>query len=256
MTTTSSNFRQLLEQEIDSQLGSNFTVLGSHPSAKKIILGIISVESGSGMNWKNVSVLHQLLPATSGFGKSYENHPIIKSARKDITKNPTYLNHGRTAHSLLGCMGAYLIRGLESGKGFPYVQNSYKGLAESIGLLVDPGESISALFTEDIDGLRRGLVAGMCIIEHNYKTNLRNKDRDAAMQQAVRNHLGDPNVSDVITGISSNDYLARVMNSANQASSKSPGSKYGQMAVNTIRNKPDSSGVTSKASAPGCGTSV
>lgn len=254
--TTSSNFRQLLEAEIDVQLGNNFSVLGDHPSAKKIILGVISVESGTGMSWRNVSIPHQLLPATAGFGKAYENHPIIKAARQNPSIDPTNLNDGRTAHSLLGCMGAYLIRGLETGRGFPYVQVPYRSVAESVGLLVNPGESIKALFTEDIEGLRRGLVAGMCILEYNYKNALKTRDKDAAIQRAVRLHLGDPNAADAVTGISNNDYLARVMNNANKASSPDPGAKYGERAVNIVRNAPVKSGVTHKRNAPGCGTTV
>lgn len=261
--TASSNFLQVLEREIDAQLGSNFSVLGSHPSAHKIIMGVIGVETGVGYGWRAVNLPHQLLPATVGFGKAFEAHHVVKANRNIAAINQANLTQGRQAHSLLGCMGAYLIRGLHQGpKGFPHVQSSYSSVAESVGLLVSPGESISEKFTQDVEGLRRGLVAGMCVLEYNYKIYTRSNpgDKDLAMRKTVSSHLGDPNAFDVVTGINSSDYLARVMNTANGyarststvTSSSTPDVRYSDIAKNSVKNSPDSSGVTTPGSKPGC----
>lgn len=252
--SASSEFRQALKAEIDTQLGSNFSILGGYPDVDKIIIGVISVESGQGLNWNNVSVAHKIVPATSGFGKSVEEHQVIKAARANLALNQGNINHGRLAQSLLGCMGAYLMRGLQNGpKGFPHVQGSYSGIAESIGLLVSPGQSITALFTQDQEGLRRGLVAGLCVLEYNYKIYIRkyNGDKTKAIQQTVRVHLGDPNSADVVTGINSSDYLDRVMKNANGYASSSGANKYSGMATNAIKAAVNTG--SSPGTAPGCG---
>lgn len=252
--SSSSEFRQALQAEINTQLGGNFSVLGSHPDVDKIIIGVIAVESGQGLNWNNVNVAHRTVPATSGFGKSVEQHQVIKAARANLALNQGNINHGRLAQSLLGCMGAYLIRGLQNGpRGFPHVQGSYSGIAESIGLLVSPGQSITALFTQDEVGLRRGLVAGLCVLEYNYKIYLRkySGDKNKAIQQTVRVHLGDPNSADVITGINSSDYLDRVMKNANGYSSSSGANKYSGMATNSIKSAVNTG--SGPGTAPGCG---
>lgn len=255
----SSNFRQLLEAEVRSQLSTNFPTLGNHPRATEYILGVVGVESGSGYNWGNVSVRHQVLSGASGIGKAYENHPVILQARKTTALDQTNITQGRQAHSLLGTLGAYLIRGLATGaKSFPHVQGSYKEIAESVGCLVNAGESLFSLFTEDLAGLKRGLVPGMCILEYNYKIALRQKagNKDQAIYLAIRRHLGDPNAADSITGITSSDYLARVMNNANGVSNSkygsSPGREYAHVSTSTTRSSPESSGVTTPGSAPGC----
>lgn len=253
--TGNSDFLQSLKAEIATQLGGNFPVLGRYPDADRIILGIISVESGKGMGWGNVNVAHEMVPATSGFGKSYEAHQVVRAARtQTYTVNQTNLSHGRLAQSLMGCMGAYLIRGLQNGPGgFPHVQVGYSGVAESVGLLVNPGDSVTALFTPDAVGLRRGLVAGLCIFEHNYKLFLKkyNGNQTNAIQNAVRVHLGDPTSADVVTGISTSDYLARVMNNANSSASGPSAKNYMSTSsggVKTASNSQRSPGVT-----PGCG---
>ncbi len=251
-----SNFLQLLKSEIASQLSTNFTQLGSHPRAADYVLGVIGTESGMGFSWKNVSIKHAVLSGTSGIGKAYEQHPIIVNARKSVVIDQTNVTQGRQAHSLMGALGAYLIRGLQSGaKSFPHVQGKYKEIAEGIGCLVEPGQSISSLFTEDLAGLKRGLVPGLCILEYNYSNCLKKYggDKDKAVYQAIRLHLGDPNAADSVTGISSSDYLAKVMNTSNQTSGASGGSKiYNAISQNTTRYTPETSGVTAKGSAPGC----
>lgn len=260
-TAVSSNFRQVLESEIDSLLGGSFSVLGQNPMALRVIVGVIAVESGAGLSWSNVDVAHKPVPATIGFGKAFENHHVVKAARKISAIDQTNLSQGRVAHSLLGCMGAYLIRGLHrEPRGFPHVQASYSGLAESVGVLVNPGESLTALFTRDRTGLVRGLVAGMCVMEYNYKIYLSKYSGDMrrALQQTVRVHLGDPNSVDAVTGINSGDYLARVMNHANEYSSAVSGAsalsdiKYSSLQNNSARESPDSSGVSGRGSSPGC----
>ncbi len=252
--TTDSSFKQALLGEISTQLGGTFSFLGNYPDVDKIIIGVIATESGSGLSWSNVSVKHQIVPATSGFGLSFEQHPVVIAARKNVVINQGNLSQGRLAQSLLGCMGAYLIRGLQQGvKSFGLVQNNYKAYCESIGLLVDPGQSITALFTEDPDGLRRGLVAGLCILDANYKTYMSkySGDKNAAMQKTIRSHLGDPNSTDVVTGISSNDYLARVMNNANAFSNSSGASRYSSMATGAIKQAVNTG--SSPGTTPGCG---
>lgn len=254
-----SNFRQVYELEIKNQLDTNFRVLANHPKAVAYIVGITCVESGSGLSWKNVSVKHQVLPSTQGFGKYFEQHQVTLAARKNPSVNQTNLTQGRQAQSLLGCMGAYLIRGLQNGpKGFPHVQKDYSAVAESVGCLVNPGESLSAIFTEDMAGLRRGLVAGMCVLEYNYKIYLRkfSGDKDKAFYQTIKSHLGSPNSADVITGINGDDYLARVINNSsgysNAKSSGTADTTYVAVTENTPRSSPDSSGITSPGTAPGC----
>lgn len=252
--TASDDFRQALENEIANQLATNFSVLGSHPNIDKMIVGVVCVESGAGLSWRNVNVSHSTVPSTSGFGKSFENHQIIKAARANPALNQGNITQGRQAQSLLGCMGAYLIRGLQQGpRGFPYVQqSSYYGIAESAGILVDPGESISALFTPNKEGLAKGLVAGMCILESNYRTFMSkySGDRDRAIQQTIRVHLGDPNAVDVITGINSNDYLDRVLSNARSYASSGGSSKYSGLANNSVKSATNSGYPRGKS--PGC----
>lgn len=246
------DFRQALKTEMDTQLGGNFSLLGSYPDIDKLVFGVISTESGQGMNWGNVNVSHRMVPATSGFGLSFEKHQVVINARKSFAINQSNLSQGRLAQSLLGCMGAYLIRGLQQGpKSFGHVQNNYTSVAESIGLLVDPGQSITALFTQDADGLRRGLVAGLCVLETNYKIYLKKYpgNKTAAIEATIRAHLGDPNAVDVVTGISSSDYLARVMNNSNSYSGGS--SRYTGVSNNSVKSAPSTG--YSPGTSPGCG---
>lgn len=253
-TTPSDEFRQALQAEIDSQLGGNFALLGSHPNVDNMIIGMICVESGQGLDWRNVDVAHTTVPATSGFGKSYENHQVTKAARANPALNQGNITQGRQAQSLLGCMGAYLIRGLQQGpRGFFHVQQSYYyGIAESAGILVNPGDSITALFPRNKDGLMRGLVAGLCVMESNYRTFLSKTpgDKDKAMRKTIQAHLGDPNAVDVITGINSSTYLDRVLSNAqNYASGRS--SRYTGLANNSVKSAKNSG--YSRGTAPGCG---
>jgi hypothetical protein len=237
---------------MDIQLGGNFSILGSYQDVDKIIVGVIATESGAGLNWGNVDVAHRMVPATSGFGLSFEQHQVTQNARKSLAVNQSNLSQGRLAQSLLGTMGAYLIRGLQLGpKGFGHVQNNYKSVAEAMDLLVNPGESITARFTQDADGLRRGLFAGLCILETNYKIFLKKYpgNKTAAIEATIRSHLGDPNSVDAVTGISSGDYLSRVMNSANSYAGGS--SKYMGVSNNSVKVA-QSTGYRPGTS-PGCG---
>lgn len=266
-----SNFRQVLVDEIANQLSTNFTILAGHPKALQYIVGVVCVESGQGLGWGNVSVRHQVLPNTVGFGKYFESHQVTKAARSNVAINQANLTQGRQAQSVLGCMGAYLIRGLQNGpKGFPHVQSAYAGVAESVGCLVNPGESITALFTEDIAGLKRGLVAGMCVLEYNYKIYIRKYagDKDRAMKQTIKSHLGSPNTADVITGINGDDYFNRVLNNSNgfvsstqpprtstvnTTSSDLSRNTYFSAAQSSVNQGPLASGVSTPGKSPGCG---
>src|SRR5438132_9742204 len=109
----STEFRQALQAEMNTQLRGTFSVLASYTDIDKLIVGVIATESGAGLNWGNVDVAHRIVPATSGFGLSFEQHQVTINARKSLAINQANVSQGRLAQSLLGTMGAYLIRGLQ-----------------------------------------------------------------------------------------------------------------------------------------------
>lgn len=186
---TDTTFLNNISTQIYNQLHTNFTVLGANPDSFRTILGIIGTETGRNVSIASIKIRHVTTSKLTGTGSVYWNHTVIKNARKALGESNPNLLQGLSGHSLMAVMGWNNIRGLEDK--FPYLLREYKNLAEANGLILNPGDDIDAVYTSDLDGAERAIMAGMMILESKYKSYLNKKlSPQRALVAATRAYLG------------------------------------------------------------------
>lgn len=203
---TDMTFLNNIATQIYTQLKTNFTVLGANPDSFRTVLGIIATETGRNVSPASIKIRHITTSKLKGTGSIYWNHTVIKAARKSLGDGNLNLLQGLQAHSLMAVMGWNNIRGLEDK--FPYLLREYKNLAEANGLILNPGDDIDSVYTPDLDGARKAIIAGMMILESKYKTYLNKKlSPQRALVAATRAYLG---LGMDQTGTTTTKYLATV----------------------------------------------
>lgn len=205
-TATNMVFLNNIATQIYNQLRTNFSTLGANPDAYRTVLGIIATETGRNISVKSIKKPGPTVSKIGGTGSVYWNHTVIKSARASLGDGNVNLLQGLQAHSLMGVMGWNNVRGLDDK--FPYILKEYKNLADGNGLIINAGEDIDAIYTSDLDGAERAIIAGLMVLESKYKTFLNNKlSPQRALVAATRAYLG---IGKDQTGTTVNKYLATV----------------------------------------------
>lgn len=150
-------------------------------------------------------------------GNGYQFSPAIQNVWNDPATTVQIKNNikeGWYAHGISACMGSYHVRGCPNNRGeWRYYPEAVK-LIESLGLEVNPGQSISqTLFPIDDDTCRtRSVASGMVIFNYKYRKALETTCKNnptAAIQQAIGNFLGNAGARDG-NGVSPEDRVRQL----------------------------------------------
>lgn len=192
---------------------SNFYALQSAPDAWYIMMATMELESGYRVFHGSAapSANHIIIGTGSGIGRSYWFDPVIvplkTSSDFNVQKN---IAEGLSAKALMGTMGMYQVRNCTESNNM--MKGAYRAIAESAGLMVDPGQSSSAVFTNDDAGAQKSIVMGCIIMETKYKARRAKYREDIAITLAIGDYLGKAGTKDVL-GTSPSMRLDNVLNS-------------------------------------------
>lgn len=148
-------------------------------------------------------------------GNGYQYSPVIQNLWNDPNVTPqtrANIKEGWYPHGISACMGTYHVKGCPNNLGEWRYYDEASKLIESLGLEVDPGQSIfQTLFPNDDTTCRRKSIAsGMIIFNFKYRQALeRGKSTTAAMQQAVSCFLGRAGTRDA-NGVSPEDRVRQL----------------------------------------------
>lgn len=131
-----------------------------------------------------------------GVGKSYWNDTTIAAAKADSNKYNNILE-GLSAQALMGSLGMYQVKNTRISNDL-MDQRHYRDIATSNTLLVNPGQSPSAIFTNDDAGARKSMILGCMDMEWKYSTFLRTNSPALSIQKAVGAYVGQENAADVL----------------------------------------------------------
>jgi hypothetical protein len=153
------------------------------------------------------------------------------------------MDQGLSGWGLGQCMGWYLIRGTRLGK--QIVQNStYSPIAERNGIIVNPGTDLRSVFTNNNDGMIRGVVAGLIVLDFKYNVYLKHgRDPEDAFTKALQGYLGKNGAKDVL-GSDPVSYANKIKNMASSG-------LYGKIAFDDTMAASTNSSTVAKPS-PGC----
>ena len=183
---------------ITSIVNAHFLHIKGIPDIKYIILAIMELESGFRV-WhnNNTSPLHKPINEfTSSLGKAYWFDKVIRplhSASPEIIAN---LRHGLHAMALMGTMGLYQVRNTHESKVIINSDPKYSQVASTFSLLVEPGQSIAAVFPNDDTGAQRSIAMGCMIFEYKYRIFFRHNSPDIALRKTVGAYLGEVGKAD------------------------------------------------------------
>jgi hypothetical protein len=136
-------------------------------------------------------------PDRSFLGKDYYfSQPI-----QNILKSPTIsqqtkenLQDGLYPHGVSACMGGYHIIGCPA---YNQMFKPNQAIVSALGLGVNPGDSIRAIFTDDELGLTRSIAAGLIVYDQKYKQYLRVGNTPVnAIQKAIAGYVGKAGIPD------------------------------------------------------------
>lgn len=201
---------QQITQLTKDAIDQHFTLLKTAPDILYIAMAIWGMESGwkiwhkKGSGIMDSSHLSPVNPDKSTLiGPGYYKSDPIKSFvnRPNITpQEKINVQQGFVAHGLSACMGCYHVIGTPN-------YNSdflpYKSLVQSMGLAVNPGESITALFPNNELGKMRSIVAGLIILQNKYKIHINSKkslgyqNPAKAIEMAVGSYVGKAGSRDI-----------------------------------------------------------
>jgi hypothetical protein len=176
-----------------------FPILLSAPNSFYIMMATMEAESsyrilhGTGSPTAN----HATISVLTGIGKSYWLDPVVERLKSSV--DPTVranLIEGLSAKALMGTMGMYQVRNCKESNSI--MSGGYRSTAESLGLMVNAGESISDTFPDDDTGARNSMVLGCMIMEHKYKIRKTKFYSDMAMRLAAGDYLGKAKAADVL----------------------------------------------------------
>jgi hypothetical protein len=234
-----------------------FPDLARIPDIVYIAMAIWGHESSFNMSWSNTkfwgensglngsSSIHPGV-TPSNFGSlipQYMNSPAIRSLISNGSTPSQVLiniNQGRAAHGASGVMGCYCVK--NTGPNIDMFGHSYyRKVITDLGLEVNPGESIIALFPDNDTGLTRSIAAGLLVLDSKYKIYRRHK-------RSVHDSIVAATIAYVGRGADINGYIAS--NRAIDVNSKTDGiaillansniTKSGLDAFNQVANYSDS----------------
>lgn len=248
---------QRYKEITEDLLKQYFKSLYAAPDIVYVALAIFGLESGWNL-WHKKSFSHGADTVLSGYDSSHKSpvpvetssliraywySPVIQNLVK--TKGfdvniMTALHQGRVAHGLSACMGCYHVRGTKTNESF----KPYSKVVGDLGLEVNPGESITALFPQNETGERRSIAAGLIILDEKYKIAKKQfKSESDAIRAAVGYYVGKAGAKD-INGYSAEDRIKGVYTRSNVqtvlASIGVTQSGYVAVAADDISNNPRS----------------
>lgn len=180
-------------------LDTYFPTLWSAPNSFYIMMSTMELESGYRIvhGSTNPTPNHAVIGVSTGIGKSYWYDPIIVPLRE--SGNPTVKTNiieGLSAKALMATMGMYQVRNCRESNSL--INGYYRDLAESLGLMVNAGESISAKFPNNDTGARNSMVLGAMIMEQKYKIRAAKNSPELAMRLAVGDYVGKAGMKDIL----------------------------------------------------------
>jgi len=191
---------QYLASKMNTVLSAAFPVLNSCPDALYIMMATMGLESSFRI-WPNkVNANHVTIGTAGGIGRSYYTDPLVLPLYRDPTSYSTslsVLNEGLSAKALMATMGMYQVRGTRESKAVMSLGN-YSAIAEGYGIMVNAGQSSSAVFTNDEIGAMRSIVMGCIIMEGKVRNRLKKSVKAEAMRLAVGDYLGKAGARDVL----------------------------------------------------------
>ncbi len=193
--------RDLTQNALDQY----FSLLKTAPDILYVAMAIWGLESGWKLWHNHGGVLdsRHLSPVDPNrstlIGTGYRFADPIKSfmARPNLTSvEADNVAQGFVAHGLSACMGCYHVRGTPN---YNTDFKPYESIVNSLGIAVNPGESITALFPDNDIGKTRSIVAGLIILQNKYKIGLRKFDKNVskAIEAAVGWYVGTAGARDV-----------------------------------------------------------
>lgn len=197
----------------DTLIKSNFALLQKAPNYLYIAMSIWGYESsfnllhgkkGTTKTSRHLTVVNPRSSSYSGAGTNitgkYFRSSNIQTILNNSGRTPTEVYNvedGYYAHGLSACMGCYHVKNTPTGDEFKQY-SEHAALIAQEGLQVNPGESISALFTDDEAGWRKSIASGLIILDQKYRKALIKAGGNTAkaIQLAVGYYLGTPGVKD------------------------------------------------------------
>jgi hypothetical protein len=179
---------------MENIMKSNFSKLYSAPDSVYIMMATMGLESGFRIYHENgTTPNHKTIKITAGIGRSYWTDPVIVPIRDAQSTNVT---EGLSAKALMATMGMYQVRNCRESNSI--ITGAYRDIAEGNGLMVNPGDSISATFPNDDTGAQRSMIMGCIIMEFKYLSRLKKYTKDTAIYLAVGDYLGKAGAKDVL----------------------------------------------------------
>lgn len=186
-----------------------FPILSNAPNILYVTMATWGFESAFHLLHKkgrapNPVVIDSQHPGSGGsigagtlIGSDYLDSAVIRNLRNNPNTSFQVLaniRQGQFAHGLSACMGCYHVRGT---KAFSYMFKPHLAMVEELGLAVNPGESITALFPDNDAGRMRSIAAGLIVYDQKYKAFLRKGlSPSEALNNAVIAYVGNPKARD------------------------------------------------------------
>lgn len=197
--------KQVLEIQTLADLTMNlidlyFPLLKKAPDIRYVAMAIWGLESGWRVwpNGKNSRHYSATKPENSSLmGKGYYYSPVIQNL---VLSNPSAqvkeaIQDAFYPHGLTACMGCYHVAGT------PNNLTDFRPHAKvvsDLGLEVGPGESITALFPNTLEGKQRSIASGLIILNNKFKAGLaKYPNSEAAIKYAVGAYVGKAGAKDV-----------------------------------------------------------
>lgn len=183
-----------------SLLKDYFPILNGAPNILYICMATWGFESSFRIHPNGVNSIHSTatLPKDGNWMKAdYAADPIIRNIlirpNLDVTTKNN-IEQGYHPHGLSACMGAYHVKGTKANR---YMFGPNKAVASSLGLEVEPGQSITSLFPASEVGIRRSIASGLIAYDQKYKTALSLGFKGAdAVAKAIAWYVGQVGIPD------------------------------------------------------------
>ena len=125
-----------------------------------------------------------------GLIPSYMKSPNVQNILHSGTPQQIInIHQGRVPHGASGCMGCYNVYGTR-----PYndiFRNKHYALViDTLGLTVQPGQSIIGLFPDNDTGLARSIACGLIVLDNKYRIALKKYGPQRAMEYAIDAYVG------------------------------------------------------------------